>query len=246
MSLPLRAPPCLCFSLCLCFHSLALSSLYLCSFSVSVSFSASLAFPRPRGCGHGKLSLGVGTSVLVLAKATSVNTGHPAALGKEVEASAQGPPFPHPIWVECEPGPTQYNQGKLFSPSPLSLMPAPALALSPELQSRAQLLGCLALTKSLSGLGVNVRPASPSAHHSRVAPPSSSPLARVLSLIPGSSSVPASQSHSLSSPLSPLLSPGCSRPPLLAPGLQSHLTTMSTWQPEISLLPDTFTLVPSG
>ena len=127
----------MCVCLCLCPHSLSLS-LCVSLLTLSVSpFLCLLLFLPPWGGGwggHGKLSSGAGTSVPVLAKATSVNTGHPAGLGKDMEGAAQGPPSPHPSEPCRSQVPPSAAQGNyLPHPHPLRLLLSPAL--STELQS---------------------------------------------------------------------------------------------------------------
>ena len=115
-----------CLSLCVSLLTLSVS-LFLCL----------LPFLPPGewgGVALGKLSSGAGTSVPVPAKATSVNTGHPAGLGKDMEGAAQGPPSPHPSEPCRSQVPPSAAQGNyLPHPHPLCLLLSPAL--STDLQS---------------------------------------------------------------------------------------------------------------
>lgn len=126
---------CVCVSASLCLP-LSLSSFLvsLCAslLTLSVSlFLCLLPFLPPGGWGgHRKLSSRWGgTSVPVPAKATSVNTGHPAGLGKDVEGATQGPPSPHPSEPCRRQVPPSAAQGSyLPHPHPLRLLrPLPSL-----------------------------------------------------------------------------------------------------------------------
>lgn len=201
--------------------------------SVSL-FLCLLPFLPPRaGGGHGKLSSGGGTSVPVPAKATSINTGHPAGLGKDMEGATQGPPSPHPSEpCRSQVPPSAAQRNYLPHPHPLHLLLSPAL--STELQSLgfgvgAALPGYLPLSVllvpcthrvSLSGLNVNPRPG----HHHRVALGSQ---ARALDLILGPSSTAARHSYRLSS-VAALPSPPLPSPRLICPSMASPY---SSWPP---------------
>jgi len=237
-------------------------SLCLSSHSLCVSLSLSLAFPSPWGVGwggHGKLSSGAGTSVPVPAKATSVNTGHPAGLGKDMEGAAQGPPSPHPSEPCRSQVPPSAAQGNyLPHPHPLCLLLSPALSTdlqSPGFEWGGQLPGYLPLSVplvpcthrvSLSGLSVNPRPG----HHCRVAPGSQ---ARALDLVLGPSSTAARCSYRLSSlvalpspplPSPRLICPSMASPRLLASCITSHPLVHKAAR-QIHLFLDSFTLAPS-
>ena len=247
MSLSLCVSVSLCVPLCLCPHSLSLS-VSLCVSFLCLSLSVS-CFSSPKG---------------VWPREVEFKGWH------QCPSSGQGHLHKHRTSCRAEEGGGRLSSGTTLSPPSLSQAGAGSYPVQPretavfltpvlyacsrplpstELQSQgpSRLDACPwvssqtpAPTVSLSGLSVNPRPAPPPGHHPRVAPPSPSPLARALALMPGPSSIAAHHPHSLSSPAS-LPSPPLSSPRLLCPsaaplpsGLLAPSLTSHQWQPERS------------